>query len=636
MSDHSKDAPTLEAPSSEVDSFAQTVLSGGSDARPIEPSSDVTFDVDRYAVRRVIGAGGMGEVRLCSDAWIGRDVAMKVAHPVVGGGSAARTRGRFVREARVQGQLEHPSIVPVYDIGKLDQEPFFTMKRIGGHTLEQIVAGLRDGVTDICSRYNRRKLLSAMSQVCLTIAYAHSRGVVHRDLKPANVMLGDFGEVYVLDWGVAKLVASDDREPAPVRPVIEPSAAVTQAGAVIGTPGYMSPEQLRGDPITASTYIYALGAMLFELLVLAPMNEGSTLESLFAATMERSGSSEHAVARGWASRPGARGDIVLRACASRCQKPRHASARAMQEAIEAFLDGERDAERRRELASGHVTRAREALARADRVEAMRELGRAVALDPSDGGALRTISDLVLAPADDLPESAKEEIALAERRDRANGARRAARMYLVWLGILPLVWAMGIESWPAVIVLGSLMLMTSAYAQWVSMAPERATPLRVLPSMLLNCALIATCSTLFGPLIIVPASPPAALQRTWSPCANDRGCARCPSFSPWCRCCCLLPARAGGCSPARVHVRRRPRRSFTPSLRASRRCRRGSVSWSSRSCSSSWPAGAGWGARSMLSSRPSVAASPKRGASVIFSPPRRSVTVAEHDRRTEAG
>ncbi|HEY2369615.1 MAG TPA: serine/threonine-protein kinase, partial [Polyangiaceae bacterium] len=327
-----------------VDSFAQTMVSGSADQREVTTlPAQMSFEGERYETRRVLGAGGMGEVRLCADAWIGRDVAMKVAK--AGQGSAAETRGRFLREARVQGQLEHPNIVPVYDLGLHRGETFFTMKRIGGHTLEEIVRGLREGREEIRAKYNRRKLLSAASQVCLTIAYAHSRGVIHRDLKPANVMLGDFGEVYVLDWGVAKLAGNEHE----------------QAGAVIGTPGYMPPEQLAGEAVGPRSDVYALGAILFELLALEPLNAGASLNELVAATAKPADApSARALSQ---AVPPELDAIVLRA-ADLDPSKRYESARAMHEAIEAFLDGERDAERRRALASAHVKKARAALARA--------------------------------------------------------------------------------------------------------------------------------------------------------------------------------------------------------------------------------------------------------------------------------
>ena len=493
-----------------VDSFAQTMVSGSGDQREVTMlPSQVSFEGERYETRRVLGAGGMGEVRLCADAWIGRDVAMKVAK--AGQGSASETRGRFLREARVQGQLEHPNIVPVYDIGLHRGETFFTMKRIGGHTLEEIVRGLRGGHEEIRAKYNRRKLLAAMSQVCLTIAYAHSRGVIHRDLKPANVMLGDFGEVYVLDWGVVKLMTDE-----------------TQAGAVIGTPGYMPPEQLAGEVVGPRSDVYALGTILFELLALEPMNAGASLNELVAATAKPADAPSARAPSG--AVPPELDAIVLRATDLDPSK-RFESARAMHEAIEAFLDGERDAERRRVLASAHVKKARAALARASdpnedaearRAEGMRELGRAVALDPSDAGALRAISELVLAPVEDLPKTATDELRLGERRDRAKAAVRAARMYIAWLSAVPLLWVMGIRSWPSVVALAALILVASAYTQWVGSEPARATPARLLVTMVINFVLVGTCSLIFGPLVFVPgiaASSAAGLvlavrDKTW--------------------------------------------------------------------------------------------------------------------------
>ena len=158
----------------------------------------------RYRAGDPLGMGGMGEVRMYRDELIGRDVALKVIHQ-----SHVRETNavqRFLREARVQAQLEHPSIVPIHDVGRTaDGRTYFTMKRVRGRTLADILDALGDGEPRARARYSRRKLLTAFVSVCQAIELAHDRGVLHRDLKPANIMLGDFGEVYVLDWGIASI-----------------------------------------------------------------------------------------------------------------------------------------------------------------------------------------------------------------------------------------------------------------------------------------------------------------------------------------------------------------------------------------------------------------------------------------------
>ncbi|HEY2367687.1 MAG TPA: protein kinase, partial [Polyangiaceae bacterium] len=151
------------------------------DARPVDLSdTGEVAAARRYVERSVLGAGGMGEVRLVRDDRIGRDVAMKIAHENV------RDPHRFFREARVQGQLEHPAIVPVYDLAYDDDDRlYFTMKRVRGVTLEAVLLGIGNGDAEIQAAYGRRKLLSAFVSACLAIDFAHSRGVVHRDLKPS-------------------------------------------------------------------------------------------------------------------------------------------------------------------------------------------------------------------------------------------------------------------------------------------------------------------------------------------------------------------------------------------------------------------------------------------------------------------
>jgi serine/threonine protein kinase len=196
----------------------------------------------------------MGEVLRCRDLRIGRSVAMKRLRA---GRSGSRTVRRFFREARVQGRLQHPAIVPVHDLGvDPDGHPYFVMKRVRGRTLAQILSAQARGDSAMLERFGRRALLSAFARACLTLQYAHERGVVHRDLKPANLMLGDFGELYVLDWGLA-LVDGVADEVDPEVPLDDVSGDMTGEGTVLGTVGYASPEQCRGKRGTVGPWEYS-------------------------------------------------------------------------------------------------------------------------------------------------------------------------------------------------------------------------------------------------------------------------------------------------------------------------------------------------------------------------------------------
>lgn len=498
---------TLKLESARFD-IATTIVardSGDSEPRTVDPSP-VSFDPGaRYATRRVLGAGGMGEVRLCGDAWVGREVAMKVMR--AGSGSQAAARARFLREARVQGQLEHPSVVPVYDLGRDETgQEFFTMKRVKGHTLEEIFAALRGGDAQLAARYGRRRLLSAMSQVCLTVAYAHSRGVIHRDLKPANIMLGDFGEVYVLDWGIARIHGTADAI-AEERVVPDTEAVPeTQVGAVVGTPGYMSPEQARGETqtLTPASDVYSLGAILFELLSLEPLHRGKSLNALLASTLTQ----QPVAPSSWAPERSIAPEldaICMRATALE-PKDRFESARAMHEAIERHLDGERDAERRAELAAQHLERARAALGqaadKAARAEGLRELSRALALNPTDPAALGMISDWVLGSSEELPVEAEAELKAVELADRRTASRRAVLGYLSWFSFAPVALWMGVKSWPAVGLFTAALVLLVLNTSWVARTGN-AGPRYMRYNLVLNFIAVAALSLLFGPYVFTP-------------------------------------------------------------------------------------------------------------------------------------
>jgi serine/threonine-protein kinase len=227
---------------------------------------------DRYTLSRLHATGGIGRVWLARDASLGRDVALKELRPERA--SQPALWARFLREAQVTGQLEHPSIVPVYEVGRRpDEQPFYTMRFVRGRTLAEAAHAYHQRrARGEAGPLELRELLTAFVGVCQAVAYAHSRGVLHRDLKPQNVVLGDYGEVMLLDWGLAKVTGESEDAPAadraPVALAGEGQRDETVAGQVLGTPAYMAPEQAEGrlDLLDARTDVYGLGAVLYEVL----------------------------------------------------------------------------------------------------------------------------------------------------------------------------------------------------------------------------------------------------------------------------------------------------------------------------------------------------------------------------------
>jgi serine/threonine protein kinase/tetratricopeptide (TPR) repeat protein len=257
---------------------------------------------DRYEIRSEHARGGMGRIMLARDKAIGREIALKELLPGMMTGSTSIPGSvpmqytndsggiveRFLREAKITGQLEHPNIVPVYEIGKHDDGSiYYTMRFVRGQTLADRLREIRkDNTLNRQEKLAARiKLLDGFVDVCQAIAYAHSKGVIHRDLKPENIMLGDFGETQVLDWGLARVKGQEDKalkdlqkgSLALSKSLIESdSQALTLDGSIVGTPAYMPPEQARGEleNVDEQSDVYSLGAVLYQILTGFPPYEG--------------------------------------------------------------------------------------------------------------------------------------------------------------------------------------------------------------------------------------------------------------------------------------------------------------------------------------------------------------------------
>lgn len=237
-----------------------------------------TLGFGRYSDFKPLASGGSALLRTCRDTTLGRTVVMKTLHPHLAGNEYMHAR--FLREARVTAQLQHPTTVPVYDLGRdLEDRLYFTMKKVAGDTVRKIVERQATGDQQMIAHYDLERMLGILIQLGDGLSYAHAHGVVHRDVKPENVLVGSFGEVVLLDWGVAKVWAEGEAE---VDRTME-HQILTDVNQRPGTPLYMSPEQVRGggDEIDARTDVYSVGAMLYEMLTLSEPLRGKQVQDTF-------------------------------------------------------------------------------------------------------------------------------------------------------------------------------------------------------------------------------------------------------------------------------------------------------------------------------------------------------------------
>ena len=321
---------------------------------------------DRYERLEQLGVGGMGEVYRVRDRQLNRTIALKVLRPqLLRSKKALRL---FEEEAQVASQLQHPGIIPIHDIGRLpDGRVWFTMKEVHGQTLE-----------DLLVEYHRRaswdpvvlrRLVDAVQRVCETVAFAHMRGVLHRDIKPANIMVGAYGEVLVLDLGLAKVLAAEATPPVSGFDRVTTtrslsSAKQTRAGSVSGTPAYMAPEQARGQvhKLGPPADVYALGAMLYDLLVGRPPYEAGSVQEMLDQVV--AADPIEAPSRAAPFRVDeALEAVVVKALSARAVD-RYETAAGMAEALRDWLDGAQ----KRERAMALVEQARARKGEADALE----------------------------------------------------------------------------------------------------------------------------------------------------------------------------------------------------------------------------------------------------------------------------
>lgn len=347
-----------------------------------------------YILLETLGRGGMGVVYRVQDTHLKRSVAAKVTHsPLVEG---SPEYARFVEEAQITAQLRHPSIVSVHELNSLpDGRAYFTMEEVEGQTLAEVLEQLHAASTNEWAVTDQgwtfKRLVESFRRTCEAVAYAHSRSVVHRDLKPSNVMLGRFGEVLIMDWGLAKVLDGESAVPEPVlterSKILEGSATATSAGELMGTPAFMPPEQARGDwaRVGFTSDVYSLGSILYNILRGCPPYQGSigeVLRGVIQGDLEppdapRDGPTPPV--------PQDLSEICLRAMAPD-PKARHSDASELAADVGAWLDGSRRRDTARNLvqeAAAHSKEAAELHAQSERFrsEAFRRLENVAEHDP---------------------------------------------------------------------------------------------------------------------------------------------------------------------------------------------------------------------------------------------------------------
>ena len=482
-------------------------------ARPRPPSAPLE-DGERYEIGDEIGRGGMGEILAARDTQIGRDVAIKrLRHDRMSPGSITR----FLREARIQGRLDHPAIPPVHELAlDANGQPFFAMKKLAGTTLSEILR-----TPELRAKFPRQRLLRAFAEVCLAIEFAHTRGVLHRDIKPSNVLLGDFGEVYMLDWGVARITGDTEPELAIIeRTPLGPDA--TADDVTLGTPGYMAPEQVAGDPpLDGRADVYSLGCLLFEILAgvaLHPRGEAG-MRSALRGVDARPSRTAPRVTEGAGGAPAPTDSDVPPELDELCVRAtaldrdqRVGSARELGDAVQRYLDGDRDLALRRTLARDHLAEAYAAFSAGDdedqRRAAIREAGRALALDPTLPGAAELVGRLMLEPPHTMPRAVADELAAIDTKASQRQASIGVWLHVMYATAAILFYALGAHD---VFYLGVLLGLAAVNFGISFVGARRVSMANSIATIVGNVIVVLWFGRLFSPFLVAPGIGAVALM-----------------------------------------------------------------------------------------------------------------------------